>query len=267
MLSSGPGTWPSSVWWQAAAVTVWVKVQLTGLERASCNQSCLCACVWKAWSLVSAFSCLLQWFCVCPPFSPPTQVTSSPSAKEAEQGEGALVFSSNAKTAAAADRSSGVVTTDVTPAIGDQWRRMHCSHTYTLVAFSMSSYIYFNVYLGQGSSWPRAEVAAKKKNEVRGCWDEIGAPTVKIKELWAVRFLILSWVWKSISNTVCTGFQGYFAQVPCISILSGFYLPLYICSVQARDVNVTWRKLTVDVCAFIRFTSFRPQHSSSGKLN
>lgn len=107
MLSLRAGMWPSSVWWQAAAVTMWVKVQLTGLRRASCSQSCLFACVWKAWSLVSASSCLLQWCCVCPPFSPPTQVTSSPSAREAEQAEGALVFSSNAKTAAAADRSSG----------------------------------------------------------------------------------------------------------------------------------------------------------------
>lgn len=58
---------------------------------------------------------------------------------------------------------------------------MHCSHT--VVAFSVSSYIYFSVYLGQGNSWPRAKVAAEKQNEVRGCWDEIGAPSVKIKEL------------------------------------------------------------------------------------
>lgn len=60
---------------------------------------------------------------------------------------------------------------------------MHCSHTYTVVEFSVSSYIHFNAYLGQGSSWPRAEVAAEKKDEVRGCWDEIGAPSVKIKVL------------------------------------------------------------------------------------
>lgn len=57
------------------------------------------------------------------------------------------------------------------------------SHLYKLGAFSMSSCIYFKVYLGQGSRWPRAEVEAEKQNEVRGCWDEIGAPSVKIKEL------------------------------------------------------------------------------------
>lgn len=45
----------------------------------------------------------------------------------------------------------------------------------------MSYYIYFNPYLGHGSSWPTAEVAAEKQNEVRGCWDEISAPSVKIK--------------------------------------------------------------------------------------
>lgn len=77
--------------------------------RATCNQSQLFARVWKARSLVSDSSCLLLWFCVCPSFSPPTQVTSLPSAKEAEEGEGALLFSSNDKTAAA-HRSSGVVT-------------------------------------------------------------------------------------------------------------------------------------------------------------
>lgn len=31
--------------------------------------------------------------------------------------------------------------------------------------------------------WVRAVVAAEKQNEVGGCWDGIGAPSVKIKEL------------------------------------------------------------------------------------
>lgn len=45
-----------------------------------------------------------------------------------------------------------------------------------------------------------------------------------------------------------------------------FLPPLYVCSLQARDLSVTRRKLTVYVCAFIRFTSFRPQHSGTEKL-
>lgn len=45
-----------------------------------------------------------------------------------------------------------------------------------------------------------------------------------------------------------------------------FASPLYICSLQARDLSVTWRQLTVYICAFIRFTGFRLQHSGTERL-
>lgn len=198
-------------------VTMWVKVQFTRLQQEPIAIRAGCLPPYekhKVWSLL-----LVAYFCgmvfallsLLPLKSLPHQVQrkqirermlffSAPMTKQQQQLIGAVVW----------------WPTDATPAVGGQWRRLRCSHIYTLAAFSMSSYIYFSAYMGQGSSWPGAEVAAEKQSEVRGCWDEISAPSVKIKELWAVRFLILSWIWKSISNTVCTRFQGYFAQVLCI---------------------------------------------------
>ena len=53
------------------------------------------------------------------------------------------------------------------------------SQTGLLLSTSFSAY--FNACLGQGSSWLRAVVAAEKQNDVRGCWREISAPSVKIR--------------------------------------------------------------------------------------
>lgn len=42
--------------------------------------------------------------------------------------------------------------------------------------------------------------------------------------------------------------------------------PLYVCSLQARDLCVSQRKLAEYICAFTRVTSFRPQHGDTEKL-
>lgn len=90
--------------------------------------------------------------------------------------------------------------------------------THTGVWFSMSLSAYLNTCLGQGSSWLMAAVAAEKQSEVRGCWHEISAPSMKIRRITSSEIHHpCFWIWKSsISNTVCTGFHGCFTQVPRI---------------------------------------------------
>lgn len=165
---------------------------------------------------MSALSCLLLWFCVCSPFSPPTQVASSPSARK-RSGERVLFFSALMTAAAAAHRNRSVVTHRRYSS--NRWSvKEKALQSHTGVWFSTSLSAYFNTCLGQGSSWLMVAVAAEKQNKMRGCWHEISAPSVKIRritisEIHHPHF----WIWKSsISHTVCTGFQGCFAQVPRI---------------------------------------------------
>lgn len=97
-------------------------------------------------------------------------------AKEAEQGEGAPFQMTKQQ-----QQLTGAVVWRCYSS--NRWPVKDSAQQSHLHTFSMSSCIDFHACLGQGSSWPKAEVAADKQNEVRGCWDEIGAPSVKIKEL------------------------------------------------------------------------------------
>lgn len=131
-------------------------------------------------------------------------------------GKGCSLFSSDDRAAAATRRNSSVVT-HRRYASNRQPVKENVLKLHTEVWFSMSFSAYFNASLGQGNSWVRAVVTAEKQNEVRGCWCEISAPSVKIRITSSDIHHPHLWIWKSsISNTVCTGFHGCFAQALCI---------------------------------------------------
>lgn len=244
---------------------MWVKVQFTGLQQEPAAIRACCLPMYEkheVWSLL-----LVAYFCGFM-FAPLSllPLKSLPHRVQRKQSREMMLFLYAPMTKQ--QQLIGAVVwwlTDVTPAIGGQWKRVHCSHNYTVGAFSVSYYIYFNPYLGHGSSWPTAEVAAEKQNEVRGCWDEISAPSVKIKNYKQWDSSSSPEYEKALATQFTQDFGILCSSTMCLNPFRFLPPPVHLLS-EARDVNVTWRKFTVYVCAFIKFTSFRPQHSGTGKL-
>lgn len=79
--------------------------------------------------------------------------------------------------------------------------------------FPLSLCSCFGARWGPCTAWLSAALADKKQKEVTGGWLAISAPRAKISRI-SRRFIIhASKYERGISNTICTGFQGCFAQV------------------------------------------------------